>query len=82
VVLPLAFNMDPSKLDVQVEWVDQATGIAHGWDSAPKTRFSITNANEHVVNTVRVTVRYDWAPALPFVSLTRLTSTSEFPMGS
>jgi Flp pilus assembly protein TadG len=81
-VLPLAFCMDASKLDVRVDWIDQVSGTAVDWDSATKSRFSITNAGEPIVNTVRVTVSYDWAPVIPFLGPIRMASVSEFPMGS
>jgi Flp pilus assembly protein TadG len=82
VMHPLAFTMDRAKLNLQVSWVNQATGEAVDWDSAPRTRFSVTKTNEYVVNTVRVTVTYEWMPELFLVGPIYLVSTSEFPMGS
>jgi Flp pilus assembly protein TadG len=79
-VLPLGAGMDPNKLALQVQWVDQATGTAVDWDSAGKDVLSMTAAGKAVTNTVRVTVTYQFGPNLFLVGAITLTSTCEIPM--
>jgi Flp pilus assembly protein TadG len=80
-VLPFALGLDPAALSIQVQWVDQATGVVQDWDASPKAVQSITPLGECVTNTVRVTVTYQWTPGLLLGSMT-LSSTSEIPMAS
>jgi Flp pilus assembly protein TadG len=73
-VLPLAAGMDPAKITIKVQWIDQATGTAVDWDKAGKDVRSPTASKDYVTNTVRVTITYEWSPAM------FLTSTCEVPM--
>jgi Flp pilus assembly protein TadG len=78
-VLPLAVGMDASQIDLQVEWINQATGTSQSWDSAPKDIKSRTAQGEYVTNTVHVTVTYTWSPGFLTGPLT-MTSQCELPM--
>ncbi|HBI44300.1 MAG TPA: hypothetical protein DDY78_15835 [Planctomycetales bacterium] len=77
--LPFAVGMDPSKISLQVQWVDKGNATVQDWDSAPKYVKSQTPGGEWVTNTVRVTVTYQWSPGLLVGPLT-LTSCCEGPM--
>jgi Flp pilus assembly protein TadG len=79
-VLPLAAGMDPSKITIQVQWINQATGAAVDWDSAGKDVGSMTAGQDYVTNTIRVTITYQWSPNLFLVGAINLTSTCEIPM--
>jgi Flp pilus assembly protein TadG len=78
-VVPMAAGMDTTKLSIQVLWVDQSTGQAQSWDTAPKTTKSIVS-NQYVTNTVRVIVTYQWTPNFFLAGSINLKSTSEIPM--
>lgn len=80
-ILPRAVGMNPSDLTVQVEWIDQGTGIAWDWDSSPKTMRSITASGDYVTNTVRVTVTYRWSPGI-LLGQTDIRGVSEMPMSN
>ncbi len=79
VVLPKAVGMDASQLNLQVQWIDQATATAQDWDAAPKRVRSVTPQGTYVTNTVRVSVTYTWSPGLLAGPLT-LSSTCTLPM--
>jgi Flp pilus assembly protein TadG len=78
-ILPFAAAMDTTCITVQVDWIDQATGIATDWDSASREVRSITSTGEYVTNTVRVTVQYRIAAGVFQESLT-VRGVSEMPM--
>ena len=79
-VLPLAAGMDPAKLTVQVEWIDQVTGQAHDWDAVNKAVTGMTAAGDPVTHRVRVTVTYRWSPELFLAGPLNLKSVSEMPI--
>ena len=79
-VLPLAAGMDTSKVALQVQWIDQATGTAVDWDSAGKDVRSMTAGGKAVTNTIRVTVTYTFGQDLFLPGTLTLTSTCEIPM--
>ena len=79
-VLPLAAGMDPAKINIRVQWIDQSTGTAVDWDGAPKDVRSPTAGGGYVTNTVRVTVSYEYAPQFFITGSITVTSTSEIPM--
>ena len=80
VVLPLAAGMDPCKLRVKVEWIDEITGAVAGWDQASKWPTGTTQAGGRVTNRVRVTVTYKWWPEVFLAGPINLKSVSEVPM--
>jgi Flp pilus assembly protein TadG len=80
VVLPLAAGMDPAKLTVQVEWIDEITGAAADWDQAGKWPTGTTQDGDRVTNRVRVTVTYAWWPEAFLAGPINLKSVSEVPM--
>jgi Flp pilus assembly protein TadG len=79
-VLPLATGMDPDKLTIKVEWVDQVTGEVHDWDGATQAVMGRTEAGAAVTHTVRVTVTYAWSPGFFLPRVMNLKSVSEVPM--
>jgi len=80
VVVPLAAGMDPAKLTVKVEWIDEITGAAADWDEASKWPTGTTQAGDRVTNRVRVTVTYAWWPEVFLAGPINLKSVSEVPM--
>jgi Flp pilus assembly protein TadG len=80
VVLPLAAGMDPSKLTVKLEWIDEITGTACDWDQASKWPAGTTQDRQRVSNRVRVTVTYEWWPEVLLAGPVNLKSVSEVPM--
>jgi Flp pilus assembly protein TadG len=80
VVLPLTAGMDPKKLTVQVQWIDQTTGTAYDWDGASKAPTGTTSTGDTVANRVRVTVTYQWFPEVFLTGPLNLKSVSEIPM--
>jgi Flp pilus assembly protein TadG len=78
-VVPLLAGMDPTKVSIQMEWIERTTGTVIPWDKAAKYPRSLNSANEYVTNSVRVTITYQWSPDLIFGTL-YLTSTCELPM--
>jgi Flp pilus assembly protein TadG len=81
-VAPFLSGMDAQGLTFQVLWIDQSTGLAVPWDKARKDPQTLTKTGDYVTNTVRVTVTYQFSPAIFFLGSIQLTSTSEFPMAS
>jgi len=79
-VLPLAAGMEPAKISIRVQWIDQSSGTAVDWDSAPKDVRSAAAGGGYVTNTVRVTVSYAYAPQFFITGSVTVTSTSEIPM--
>jgi Flp pilus assembly protein TadG len=79
-VLPLTAGMDPTKISITVQWIDQSTGTAVDWDSAGKDVRSPTASGTYITNTVRVTITYQWSPGLLELAPANLTSTCEIPM--
>jgi Flp pilus assembly protein TadG len=80
-VLPLAVSMDPTRITVQVEWIDQSSNTAWNWDASPKNVRSITATGEYVTNTVQVTVTYVWSPGIFWDPMT-LQSVTQMPMSN
>jgi Flp pilus assembly protein TadG len=80
VVLPLAAGMDPSKLTVKVEWIDEIKGAASDWDQSSKAPAGITQDGNRVTNRVRVTVTYEWWPEVLLAGPVNLKSVAEVPM--
>lgn len=78
-VVPLLAGMDATKVTMQIDWIEQTTGMVVPWDKAAKYPRSLNGANEYVTNSVRVTITYQWSPDLIFGTL-YLTSTCELPM--
>ena len=79
-VLPLAAGMDTAKITIRVQWIDQSTGKATDWDSAPRDVRSLTAGGSYVTNTVRVSVSYEYSPQFFVTGPLTVTSTSEVPM--
>jgi Flp pilus assembly protein TadG len=79
-VVPLAAGMDPGKLTVQVQWVDEVAGTVSDWDTAIKWPTGTTTTGQVVTNRVRVTVSYQWFPELFLAGPVNLKSVSEVPM--
>jgi Flp pilus assembly protein TadG len=79
-VLPFAAGMDTSKLSIQVQWLNEATGMSVPWDSSSKAPTSVTASGQTVTNRVRVTVTYQWYPGIIVPGSLNLTSTCEIPM--
>jgi Flp pilus assembly protein TadG len=80
VVLPLATGMATEQLTLQVQWIDQGSGIIYDWDSATKDVRSVAASGDYVTNTIRVTVVYQCAPSFFWMSPLDLKSTCEIPM--
>jgi Flp pilus assembly protein TadG len=80
VVLPLAAGMDPTKLTVQVQFLDEVAGTITDWDLATKWPTSTTTSGQLVTNHTRVTVTYQWTPELFVAGPVNLKSVSEMPM--
>ena len=78
-VLPRAVGVDPSRLSLQVQWIDQAAHAAQDWNAAPKHVRSITPQGTYVTNTVQVSVTYTWSPGA-FAGPFTVTSTCSLPM--
>ena len=79
-IVPLLAGMDVKSLSMQVLWVNQSTGQTIAWDQSPKDPQTLTNTGDYVTNTVRVTITYQFSPAVFFMNSIQLTSTSELPM--
>jgi len=69
VVAAGAFGLDPNRLQTQVTW-----------DQSNAPRRVINSQGEARINTVTVTVTYDWFPEVFLVGPYTLRSTSTFPM--
>lgn len=80
-VLPFAAGIDPALLDVQVEWIDRATGTAHDWDAAGKDVATANAAGQLVTNSVRVTVTCRWTLGV-FGDVATFQSACEVPMSN
>jgi Flp pilus assembly protein TadG len=84
VILPLAAGMDTRHLAIDVQWIRQGSAAPVDWDScskAPRSLDPIAKVNKrYVTNHVRVTVTYDWTPAIFLTGSFRLQSTSQIPM--
>jgi hypothetical protein len=80
VVVPLEVGMDPCKVTLLAQWIDQTTGQASNWDSASKSPKSSTATGGVVTNHVRVTVTYKWTPSFFPVGPLNLRSVSQMPM--
>jgi Flp pilus assembly protein TadG len=80
VVTPLAAGMDKQSLSLKIFWIDAVTGNSEDWDTARKDPQSLTKTNDYVTNKVRVTVTYQYSPAIYFFGSLTFTSTSEYPM--
>jgi Flp pilus assembly protein TadG len=79
-VLPLAAGMDPTKLSVDVNWIDMVQGTSTPWDSASKEPSGLNNNGNPVTNRVRVTVTYRWSPQIFLLGSLMLKSVSEMPL--
>jgi Flp pilus assembly protein TadG len=79
-VVPLLAGMDVNSLSIQVLWVNQSTGQAIAWDQSSKDPQTLTKTGDYVTNTVRVTITYQFTPAIFILNSLQLTSTSELPM--
>jgi Flp pilus assembly protein TadG len=80
VVVPLAAGMDPAKLTVQVQWIDEVSGNIYDWDAASKAPTGTTKSGAAVSNHVRVTVTYQWFPEVFLAGPLNLKSVSEIHM--
>jgi hypothetical protein len=78
-IQPLAVTLNPEKLEVKVEWIDQASGIVYDWDPAEKYVTSVTPQGNEVTNTVRVTVSYQFTQFL-FGGGGTMKATCEIPL--
>lgn len=79
-VLALGASLDPSRLTVEVFFIDRVAGSVVSWDSSSKAPSGFAETGESVSNRVRVTVRYVTLPGFFFTSPLQLTATSEVPM--
>jgi Flp pilus assembly protein TadG len=80
VVLPLAAGMDPNKLSLQVQWIDETKGATVSWNQAGKWPTGMSPAGNSVTNRVRATVTYQWWPEVFLTGPINLRSVSEVPM--
>ncbi len=78
-VAPFTAGMDTSKIAIQVQWIDQASGQIYDWDSGKRHPKSV-KSGDYVTNKVRVTITYQWSPGLLIVGPLYLKSCSEIPM--